>query len=150
MRVSEQEGWKREVAGLLPIRKRFSPSGWITIKPLECEVGLYGLSAALRDFERLAQYWSDHDDYMRRLDRGARAAAFSQPDLFYGTPRGVTPENELEDGINFLFSSALRLKGVGPEEELGVGIAFLLKSLNFTKQFDWPFRGIDTLDHVWT
>lgn len=144
----ESEGWRREVAGLPSMANRVATEGWMVIRPLECDVAAHGLLAALRDFERLAQFWSEHDAYLRSQEDRGPEALFSQPDLFLGAPRGVGPSNQLDDGLNFLFSGSLRLTGVAPDKEFGVGLAFLLKALSLSQRFDWPFFGIDTLDSV--
>jgi len=41
------------------------------------------------------------------------------------------------------------MTGLKSEEEFGVGIVFLLKALGLIRKFQWPFRGIDTLDRLW-
>lgn len=146
----EQEGWRHEVGGLAPIRKRVAADGWQVLDPLVCDIGKYGLTAALRDLDRLAQHWADHDAYIRaKRERGELDINFSQPDLFAGALRGIGPGGELDDGVNFLFSQSIRLANVRPEQEFGVGIAFLLKALSYPRRFDWPFFGIDTLDRLW-
>ncbi|MBI3735397.1 hypothetical protein HY256_02670, partial [Candidatus Sumerlaeota bacterium] len=145
----EQEGWKREMAGLPPVRKRFHSQGWLVIKPLECDIARYGLEAALRDLDRLAGHWSEYDIYMRREQSARGDETFTQPDLFLDAPRGVDRANLLEDPINFIFGHSLRLIGVEREQEFGVGLVFLLKALNLVQKHDWPFRGVDTLDKLW-
>ena len=144
----EQAGWRREVAGLGPMRKRITTRGWIVVEPLVCDVGRDGVTAALRDADRLADHWRDYEAYCQQSEPPDSEASYSQPDLFFDAPRGVGPRNQLDDGINFLFSGSLRLKGVPPEEEFAVGVAFLLKGLAIVQRCDWPFFGIDTLDKL--
>ncbi len=145
----EEEGWRREIAGPLPVRRHIHHQGWMVVKPMICDVAGHGLCAALQDAERLAQYWSDYDAHLRRGRTEGSADPVAQPDLFFGAPRGVNSQNQLDDGFNFLFADSLRLAGVGPEEQFGVGLTFLLKALALAQQFDWPFRGVDTLDCLW-
>lgn len=145
----EQEGWRREVAGLAPIRKRLATEGWSVLEPLDCHVGGYGLSFALREFERLAAFWNDYSTLARAHDPKSAGGAFTQLDLFQGAPRGVSKLGQLDDPLNFLFSESIRLSGVPAEDEFGVGLVFLLKALSFARRFDWPFFGIDTLDCLW-
>jgi hypothetical protein len=143
----EQAGWRREVSGLTPIRRRIAASGWMVAGPLKCDVARFGLTAALRDADRLAQYWRDFDVACRR-EREAGRSAPSQPDLFFGAPRGVGPGGSLDDGINFVLSEALRVEGAPPEEEFGVAVVMLLKALAWIGRCDWPFFGVDTVDRV--
>lgn len=144
----EQEGWRREVGGLEPIRQRLSHDGWNIFRPLTCDVGLFGLTAALRDTDRLAQYLNDQSLYIcqRRLEDPA--GTLSQPDLFCQNPRGIGLTGTLDDGLNFLFGEALRLGGVEPERRFGVGVTFLLKALALLPKMEWPFLGLDTLDRL--
>lgn len=145
----EQAGWKRDVSGLEPLSRRLATEGWQVLRPLVCEVQLHGLTSALRDADRLAERWADYNAFLSRHERRAADAHLSQPDLFLGAPRGISPTGEMTDGVNFLFAESLRLTGVAPEEEFGVGLVFLLKALTFPSKFDWPFFGIDTLDRLW-
>lgn len=146
---SEQRGWQLEVRGIEPIRRRISASQWSVLTPLTCDVGRYGLSHALRETERLAQHWTDQAIYLRAAAEKAEAS-FSQPDLFHAAPRGIGPRNQLDDGVNFLFSESLRLSGVPAGGEFDVGITFLLKALDLVKRLEWPFFGVDTLDRLWS
>jgi len=100
------------------------------------------------DFERLAEHWSQYDVWLRR-GGSAETGIYNQPDLFCGSPRGISARNQLEDGVNFLFSESIRLEGVLAGEEFGVGMVFLLKALSFVPEFDWTFHGIDSLDCAW-
>jgi hypothetical protein len=145
----EQAGWKRDVAGLEPLSRRLASEGWQVLKPLVCDVGLHGLTAALRDADRLAERWADYSTFLSRHETDRAPTHFTQPDLFLGSPRGIGPSGDLTDGVNFLFAESLRLSGVAPEDEFGVGVVFLLKSLTFPAKFDWPFFGVDTLDRLW-
>lgn len=145
----EQAGWKRDVSGLEPLSKRLAVEGWQVLRPLVCEIQLHGLTSALRDADRLAERWADYHAFLLQHERHAQDAHLSQPDLFLGAPRGISPSGEMTDGVNFLFAESLRLTGVAPEEEFGVGLVFLLKALTFPSKFDWPFFGIDTLDRLW-
>lgn len=145
----EQAGWRRDVSGLEPLSRRLAADGWQVLKPLVCDIHLHGLTSALRDADRLAERWADYSAFLSGHGRDEAQARLSQPDLFLGTPRGVSPTGELTDGINFLFGESLRLAGVAPEEEFGAGLVFLLKALTFPAKFDWPFFGIDTLDRLW-
>lgn len=145
----EQEGWRREVSGLAPVRKRFSFEGWQVIQPLECEVGRHGLSFALREFDRLAAHWNDYAALARAREAGAPTEPIAtQPDLFRGMPRGISLRSQLDDGINFIFAESLRLTNVPPDEEFGVGVVMLLKALSVARRHEWPFLGIDTLDRA--
>jgi hypothetical protein len=144
----EQKGWQREVGGLEPIRKRFQHDSWNIFRPLVCNVGQHGLLSALRDAERLGQYLNDLNLYIRQRRASGSEAPLVQPDLFCPNPRGIGPTGLLDDGVNFLLGDALRLKGVPEEERFGVGVTFLLQMLSFAQRLDWPFLGIDTLDHV--
>lgn len=143
----EQEGWKRDLAGLPPIRKRFHHQGWMVVRPLECDIARHGLSAALRDADKLAEYWNDYAAFAR-ADAGEGAGGVSQPDLFFAPPRGVGPENDLVDPLNFILSGSIRARGVAAEETFGVGLAFLLKGLGLVQRYEWPFVGIDTIDNL--
>ena len=145
----EQEGWRLEVAGLPPLRKRIATEGWTVFDPLRCDIGRHGLGLALREIDRLAEHWSQYDAFLHRRDTRDAQAVFSQPDLFSGTPRGIGPSGHLDDAINFIFSESLRFTSVNPEEKFGVGVVLLLKALSLVHRFDWPFFGIDTLDRVW-
>jgi hypothetical protein len=119
------------------------------IEPLVCDVAAHGIGSALRELDRLAEFWAGADLVAR--ERAPKdEAAYAQLDLFRGAPRGVSPMNELDDGINFLLSESIRLSGVAPEREFGVGIVFLLKALGLAQKMDWPFLGIDSLDRAWT
>jgi hypothetical protein len=142
----EQAGWQREIAGIEPVRKRLPHEGWNVYHPLTCDVGRHGLTAALRETDRLAQYLADLNLYLRR--RAETAGPLAQPDLFHQHPRGIGPTGHLDDGINFLFGEALRLEGVTPAAAFGVGMIFLLKGLAIAQRLDWPFLGIDTLDRL--
>ncbi len=143
----EQQGWRREIGGLEPVGKRLVAQNWWVVEPLQVDVGRFGLLAALRDLERLAEHWSQRDAY-RRGSEGP-AGRFLQPDLFFGHPRGVNPRQELDDGVNFLFSQSFRVAGAPPAERYGLGVTLLLKALGVVQRLDWPFFGVDTLDHVW-
>jgi hypothetical protein len=145
----EQAGWKRDISGLEPLSKRLAVEGWQVLKPLVCDIQLHGVTSALRDADRLAERWADYNAYLLRHERNPDQAQLSQPDLFLGAPRGISPAGELTDGLNFLFAESLRLTGVAPEEEFGIGLVFLLKALTFPAKFDWPFFGIDTIDRLW-
>ncbi len=143
----EQDGWRREVAGLEPVRKVLQHDGWNIFAPLTCDMAGHGLTAALRDADRLGQYLNDVNQYSK--DRLARPGTVTnQPDLFCQNPRGIGPQGSLDDGLNFMFGETLRLGGVKKEEMAGVGIVFLLKALELTEQLEWPFLGIDTLDKL--
>jgi hypothetical protein len=145
----EQEGWRREVSGLAPVRKRLVSDGWQVLKPLECDVGHLGLTFALREFERVATYWNDYNTLARTREAGApEEPVATQPDLFHGMPRGVSLRSQLDDGINFVFSESLRLVNIPAEERFGAGVTFLLKALSFIRRYEWPFFGIDTLDRL--
>lgn len=145
----EQEGWKHEIAGVPPVRKRLHSQGWAVLQPIVCDVSKYGLMTALREADRLAQHWHEYELFMRR-DEAGHGELFSQPDFFFNSPRGVNQRNQLEDPINFILSSSLRLKGVEPHEEFGAGLVVLLKFLSFISRYDWQFHGIDALDCLWT
>lgn len=145
----EQAGWKRDVSGLEPLSRRLAADGWQVLKPLVCDVGLHGITAALRDADRLAERWADYSAFLARHEADRPPTHLTQPDLFLGAPRGISPSGELTDGVNFLFAESLRLTGVAPEDEFGVGLVFLLKALTFPAKFDWPFFGVDTLDRLW-
>lgn len=142
----EQEGWRREMIGLSPIRQRFGHDGWSVLKPLTCDVARHGLTAALRDAERLARYLADLNLFMRQRRRAQPGSAAFQLDLFCQNPRGIGPGGELDDGLSFLFGEALRLQGVEAERRFGVGVTFLLKALALAQKMEWPFLGMDTLD----
>jgi hypothetical protein len=142
----EQEGWRREMAGVGPVRARIAHDGWTIYRPLVCDVGRYGLTAALRDVERLAHYLNDQGQFARRRRAENPAAPVGQPDLFRSAPRGIGPRGQLDDGLNYLFGEALRLQGVPPEMRFGVGVVMLLKALALAPRLQWPFLGIDTLD----
>jgi len=144
----EQEGWRREVAGAEPIRQRFSHDGWTIFRPLVADVGRYGLTAALRDAERLAQVLGDHNLYIQQRRKNDPQGPLSQPDLFHQNPRGIGPGGELDDGLNYLYGEALRVAGVAPERQFGVGVTFLLKALALGAKMEWPFLGLDTLDRL--
>lgn len=146
--LREQEGWRREVAGMDPIRQRFSHEGWNIFRPLTCDISRYGLTAALRDADRLAQYFADLNRFLRQHRPAEEGALFSQPDLFCQHPRGISLKGELEDGVNFLYGEALRLAGVEPERHFGIGLTFLLKALALCGKMDWPFAGLGTLDQL--
>lgn len=145
----EQEGWRREVSGLAPLRRRLGADGWSVLAPLECDVAAHGLAALLRDLDRLAQYWTEFDALGARRESRSAAEIYSQPDLFRGNPRGVSPAGRLDDPVNFVLSESIRVAGAAPEDEFGVGIVILLKSLGLVGRLDWPFFGIDSLDRVW-
>ena len=143
----EQEGWRREVRGVEPIRARLQHEGWTVYQPLICDVEAFGLSAALKDCERLAEYFDEVNQYLLQR-RNAGAGAAQQPDMFHPNPHGIGQEGLLNDGVNYLFGEALRLKGVEPERRLGVAVVFLLKGLQLSVQMNWPFFGVDTLEDL--
>lgn len=145
----EMEGWRREMAGdIAPVRQRFRHEGWSVMQPMSCDVGRYGLTATLRDAERLARYLADLNLFMRQRKRTLPQAATLQMDLFCQNPRGIGAGGELDDGINYLFGEALRLKGVEPERRFGVGVTFLLKALALAQKLEWPLPGVNTLDKL--
>lgn len=144
---SEQEGWRREVAGLGPIRKRFDHDIWRVTRPLECDVARHGLGSALREADLLAQYWADYAAFARQ-ESVEDEQILSQPDLFLGFPRGLNRRNELADPVNFILNESMRLRGIPAEGLFGVGLALLLKGLGWVQRHDWPFNGIDSLDRV--
>lgn len=146
----EQEGWRRELAGVEPVRKRLQHEGWFIYQPLVCDVGRHGLCAALRESERLAQHLNVLEHFQRQWSRPDPGAPLGQPDLFQSTPRGVSAVGELADPINYFFGNALRLTGVAPADRLGVGVTFLLHALALAQRLNWPFLGIDTLDEALT
>ncbi|OPZ08802.1 MAG: hypothetical protein BWZ08_00889 [candidate division BRC1 bacterium ADurb.BinA292] len=140
----EQEGWRREVSGVEPLRRRLHHQGWTIYRPLACDVERHGLTFALRETERLAHYLNNQMVYARQPESPSPATA--QPDLFKPEIRGVGPTGHLDDPVNYLFEEALRLRGVEAESRFGVGLVFLLKALALGQEFDWPFFGVDTLD----
>jgi hypothetical protein len=145
----EQEGWRREVRGVEPIRKRIQMDGWTVYGPLVLDVGRYGLTAALGDTDRLADYLNELNLFERRRQLGERAAAATrQPDLFCPNPRGIGPTGQLDDGLNYMFGETLRLRGVPGDQRFGVAVTFLLKALALAPRMGWPFLGIDTLDRI--
>jgi hypothetical protein len=145
----EQEGWRREVAGVEPARKRIQHDGWTIFQPLTVDVAHYGLTAALGDADRLAHYLNDqHHFFSQRRKIEDEGPLTIQPDLFCPNPRGIGPGGLLDDGANYLFGEALRLRGVEPGRRFGVGVTFLLKGLALIQHMDWPFLGIDTLDRL--
>lgn len=145
----EQEGWRREMAGdIAPVRQSFRHEGWSVVQPMTCDVRRYGLTATLRDAERLARYLADLNLFMRQRKRTLPQAATLQMDLFCQNPRGIGPGGELDDGVNYLFGEALRLRGVEPERRFGVGVTFLLKALALVQKLEWPFAGVNTLDKL--
>ncbi len=142
----EQEGWRREVRGVEPIRRRLHLEGWQVLRPLVCEVDRFGLTAALRDLETLAFH-------LQGL-RDARGAApleppVSQLDLFRANPVGVA-EGSLVDPLNYLFGEAFRVRGVPEEEQFGVALSLLLKSFSLAARLGWPLGAVDTLDLIFT
>ena len=146
----EQEGWRLEVSGVEPIRRRLAHESWNVYRPLICDVDRHGLTYALRDFDRLAQYLNDQLLFMRERRAGGPEQAVGQPDLFKPNPRGVGPTGQLDDPLNFIFAEALRLEAVRDQDRFGVGITFLLKALALLPPLGWPFFGIDTLDQIFT
>lgn len=142
----EQEGWRREVSGVTPVRKRFHHAGWSVYRPMISDVGRYGLTAALHDVQHLAQYLKELDVFTRHRLEAKHMVRLSQPDLFCQNPRGVGPTGTLDDGANYLFGEAYRLRNVPTDQLFGSGVVFLLKALDLTAQLQWPFLGIDTLD----
>jgi hypothetical protein len=145
----EQEGWQREMAGdITPIRQRFRHDGWSVMQPLICDVAHYGLTAPLRDTERLGRYLADLSLFTEQRRRVEPEAAVFQADLFCQNPRGIGERGELADGINYLFGEALRLRGVEPARRFGVGLTFLLKGMALAARLDWPIGAVDTLDKV--
>jgi len=104
----EQRGWRREVVGSPPIRKRVVHNGWMVIEPMKCDIDAYGLSAALTDAMRLAEYWNDFELFRRGIESEGNSDSLFQPDLFFGQPRGINAADQLDDGVNFLFSQSLR------------------------------------------
>ncbi len=137
----EQEGWRREVRGVEPIRRRLQLDGWLVERPLLCDIGHFGLTAALRDLEALALFLHE----TRELTGAADAV---QPDLFRGAPRGVNRRGELFDPLNYLFSEALRVVGVPPSQRGGVALTLLLKALSVAARLDWPATRVDSLDRI--
>lgn len=145
----EQEGWRREMTGEgRPLRQRFRHDGWSVLAPLTSDVARDGLTTALRETERLARYLADLNLFMKERRRTEPAAGNFQPDLFCQNPRGIGPHGGLDDGLNFLFGEALRLKGVTAERRFGVGVTFMLKALALSQKMEWPFLGLDTLDRL--
>lgn len=146
----EQEGWRREICGVEPIRKRIAHEGWNVYRPLVCDIARYGLTTALQDMTRLARYLFDQDQFMRQRQAGGsdQGDFLLQPDMFCATPRGVNERGELIDGFNFLLGNAMRLTEVAEADRFGVGVTFLLKALTLGPETGWKFKGIDTLDEL--
>lgn len=144
----EQEGWRREVRGVEPIRRRMHLDGWTVYAPLMFDVRRYGLTAALSDIDRLADHLHELNLYERQ--RRAAQGGARQPDLFHPNPRGIDAEGLLADGINFMFGEALRLRGVATDERFGIGITLLLKALAIAARLGWPATPIQTLDAVFS
>lgn len=142
----EQAGWRREMTGVEPVHRRLKHEGWNVFEPMTVNIGSFGLTAALRDAERLAQYWSEFDRYIERRQSRDAEAIWGQPDFFCRSPRGVDERGRLEDGLNFMFSESLRLGGFDPEKRFGAGVTFLLKAVALAQAMNWPLRGLDTLD----
>lgn len=146
---AEQAGWRREITGLEPLNRRFLHDGWSVYRPLVCDVGQFGLTAALSDAERLAIHLNELDLYLRQ-QAGAREPIMSQDDLFCQNPRGIGPGGQLDDGLNYLFTEALRLQGAEPARRLGITATFLLKAIQLADRLQWPFLGIDSVDRIFS
>lgn len=141
----EQEGWRREVRGVEPIRRRIGLDGWAVEHPLACDIGTYGLTAALRDMESLALYLHE----LRELAQNdSDRPPLVQPDLFRPAPRGVNDRGELVDPLNYLLGCALRVEGVPEPERTGVGLVLILKALSIASRLGWPIEKIDAIDRV--
>lgn len=141
----EQEGWRREVRGIEPIRRRIGLDLWAVEHPLVCDIAHFGLTAALRDMESLALYLHE----CRELAQNEPGRPpLVQPDLFRPAPRGVNDRGELIDPLNYLLSCALRVEGVPPAERTGVGLVLLLKAISIAARLGWPIDRIDTIDQV--
>jgi hypothetical protein len=144
----EQEGWRREVRGVEPVRRRLQMEGWNVYGPLVIDVGRFGLTAALTDTDRLADYLNELNLFERQRVSFERSEATRQPDLFHPNPRGIGPTGQLDDGLNYMFGETLRLRGVPAEQRFGVAVTLLLKALALAPRMGWPFLGIDSLDRV--
>lgn len=143
----EQAGWRRDMRGLPPMRRRIEHVGWSVVEPLYCDVAGHGLGAALRDADRLAETWIEYDAFRATADPDERG--IGQPDLFFRPPRGIA-NDRLEDLAAFVFSESLRVGGLVPEEEFGAGVALLLLAISWCERYGRPFRGIDSLDRIWS
>lgn len=141
----EQEGWRREVRGVEPIRRRIGLDGWAVEHPLVCDIGAFGLTAALRDMEALALYVHECRELAQTA---ADRPPLVQPDLFRPAPRGVNRRGELVDPLNYLLGCALRVEGVPGGEKTGVGLVLLLKTLSISSRLGWPIERVDALDQV--
>jgi hypothetical protein len=144
----EQEGWRREVRGVEPVRKRLKMVGWTVYGPLVADVGRYGLTAALSDVDRLAEHLNELNLFERQRQSYEKSEAAHQPDLFHPNPRGIGPTGMLDDGLNYMLGETLRVRGATEEERFGVGVTLLLKALALGPRMGWPFLGIDSLDRV--
>lgn len=140
----EQEGWRREVRGVEPVRRRIGLDGWAVERPLVCDVGHFGLTAALRDMQALALYIHE----LRELAQAETGIPMVQPDLFRPTPVGVNPRGELVDPVNYLLGCALRVEGVPQADRMGVGLVLLLKAMALASRLGWPIDKIDSIDRV--
>ena len=141
----EQEGWRREVRGIEPIRKRIGLDGWSVEHPLVCDIGHFGLTAALRDMEALALFIHE----CRELTQNESGELpLVQPDLFRPAPRGVNSRGELTDPLNYLLGCALRVEGVPAAERMGVGLVLTLKALSIASRLGWPIERFDSIDCI--
>jgi hypothetical protein len=146
--AAEQEGWRREARGLEPIHKRVRMDGWTVLSPLWADVATHGLTSALADADRLAEHIHGLSLYeaRRRAMTPREATPTGQIDLFCPNPRGVGPDGLLQDGLNYLYGEALRLRGVEPARRTGVAVTLLLKALALAQRWDWPAERLDALD----
>jgi hypothetical protein len=144
----EQQGWRMEMQGLEPVRKRLKFEGWTVYQPLVCRIPEWGLSHCLLEMDRLARFIQERSDFQkgtlcRELDH-----VCTQPDLFNPSPSGTDHSGIMDDPASFLVGETMSLKGVDAADEFCVGLIVLLKTLGLIKTYGWEFRGIHTLDHI--
>ena len=146
----EQQGWRHEVAGVEPVRRRLRHEGWTVYRPLICDLERDGLTFTLRDAARLAHYLNDQMVFTQKRREEHPGDPVNQPDLFKQTLRGVAPNGRLEDPVNYMFAEALRVANVPARQRFGVGVVLLLQAMALARRLDWPLEGIDTLDGVFS
>ena len=115
----EQEGWRREVAGVEPVRRRLAHEGWTVYQPLVCDVGREGLTFALREADRLARYLNDVDQFLRQRRQADPGLPAGQPDLFRPNPRGIGATGLLDDGAQLPLRRGAAPARSRPRQPLG-------------------------------
>ncbi len=146
----EQQGWRHEVAGVEPVRRRLRHEGWTVYRSLTCDLERDGLTFTLRDAARLAHYLNDQMVFTQKRREEHPSDPVNQPDLFKQTLRGVAPNGRLDDPVNYMFAEALRIVNVPAPQRFGVGVVLLLQAMALAERLDWPLRGIDKLDEVFS